>query len=239
MTYDRGKRNKNPLYIKVSELIYRYIRDENLQPGDRLPGERNLAALWNVSRPTVREAIRELENQGIVTAEVGKGTYITDSVDSPQFRVRLAAENFLELFEIKTALERYSLEKLVPVITQEQIRKLERMALRLLDLSSGGRMPEEEDLKFHRYLLECYGNRELTSMVMNIITMYRSLTEELHRYLDREKFDYTAALISTFPDHLQIVRKMRERDVNAVLESYDRIVGCDLNIYRKCFGRRK
>lgn len=172
------------LYVKVSELIYRYIRDENLQPGDRLPGERNLAALWNVSRPTVREAIRGLENQGIVIAEVGKGTYITDSVDSPQFRVRPTAENFPELFEIKTALERYSLEKLVFVITQEQIRKLERMAFRLLDLSSGGHMPEE-DLRFHRYLPECYGNQELTSMVMNIITMYKSLTEELHRYLFR------------------------------------------------------
>ena len=72
MEYNRETENKRLLYSKLSDKIYQYIKDENLRPGDKLPGERKLAAEWKVSRPSLREAIRELENQGIVHAEVGK-----------------------------------------------------------------------------------------------------------------------------------------------------------------------
>ena len=53
--------NKTLLYSRVADRIYQYIKEENLQPGEKLPGERKLAEEWKVSRSTLREAIRELE----------------------------------------------------------------------------------------------------------------------------------------------------------------------------------
>ena len=73
--------NKTLLYSRVADRIYQYIKEESLQPGEKLPGERKLAEEWKVSRSTLREAIRELENEGIVHVEVGKGTFVTDYVE--------------------------------------------------------------------------------------------------------------------------------------------------------------
>lgn len=90
--------NKTLLYSRVADRIYQYIKEENLQPGEKLPGERKLAEEWKVSRSTLREAIRELENEGIVHVEVGKGTFVTDYVEGRQVSIHLALKNFLELF---------------------------------------------------------------------------------------------------------------------------------------------
>lgn len=111
--------NKTLLYSRVADRIYQYIKEENLQPGEKLPGERKLAEEWKVSRSTLREAIRELENEGIVHVEVGKGTFVTDYVEGRQVSIHLALKNFLELFEIKSVLERYSLEKAIPDMSDE------------------------------------------------------------------------------------------------------------------------
>ncbi len=137
---------KAPLYAKMSDRICRYIEEKGLRPGDRLPGERSLAALWGVGRPSVREAIRELEYRGILQSKVGKGTYVADPEEGRELRIRLVSRNFLELFEIKTALERYCLERIVPRIEDQQIGHLEALAGRMMALAGEGIMPEELDM---------------------------------------------------------------------------------------------
>ncbi len=224
---------KAPLYAKMSERICRYIEEKGLRPGDRLPGERSLAALWGVGRPSVREAIRELEYRGILQSKVGKGTYVADPEEGRELRIRLVSRNFLELFEIKTALERYCLERIVPRIEDQQIGHLEALAGRMMALAGEGIMPEELDLEFHDYLLLCYGNQELHRMVMHMIAMYQSMTEEMQEYLDGLKYDYLAVLLATIPCHQDMVCRMRERDVAGVLAAYDKITEGDLKIYRR------
>ena len=59
MDYNRETENKRLLYSKLSDKIYQYIKDENLRPGDKLPGERKLAAEWKVSRPSLQMCIRD------------------------------------------------------------------------------------------------------------------------------------------------------------------------------------
>lgn len=233
MIHNKENDEKKLLYTKLSDQIYQYIKDENLHAGDKLPGERALAVLWKVSRPTLREAIRELENQGIVKAEVGKGTFVTDSVASQQFEVRLASRNFLDLFEIKTVLERYSLEKLVHTVKEEQLQELERMAVQMNAIASTGLMPLELDDKFHEYLMGCYENRELANIVLNMISMYRDFINEMQDYMDQREMDYLSDLIDTIPYHLEMVQRMKKRDVAGTLEKYDRITEIDLKIYQE------
>lgn len=225
--------NKKLLYSKLSDRIIQYIKEENLRPGDKLPGERKLAVEWKVSRPTLREAIRELENQGIVRVEVGKGTFVTDYVDGRQFSIHLALKNFLELFEIKTVLERYCLQKAVPIISEERLNHLEDMAIQMNAIVSTGKMPKELDHQFHRYIIESYGNQEMSNLVWNMIEMYESFDKELYGYFDDKDFDYLSILLQTFPYHLEMVRRMKERDVEAALKNYDEIVELDLKIYRR------
>ena len=223
--------NKNLLYSRLADRIYLYIKEKNLQPGDKIPGERKLAAEWKVSRPTLREAIRELENQGVVHVEVGKGTFVTDYVEGRQVSIHLALKNFLELFEIKIVLERYSLEKATPDMAEERLDQLEEMAIQMNDIAARGIMPKEMDHDFHRLILESYGNYEMTNLVRNMTEMYETFDDELYGYFDDKGFDYQAILLETFPYHLEMVQMMKERNIQGALEKYDNIVALDLEIY--------
>ena len=223
--------NKKLLYSRLADRIYLYIKEKNLQPGDKIPGERKLAAEWKVSRPTLREAIRELENQGVVHVEVGKGTFVTDYVEGRQVSIHLALKNFLELFEIKIVLERYSLEKAIPDMAEERLDQLEEMAIQMNDIAARGIMPKEMDHDFHRLILESYGNYEMTNLVRNMTEMYETFDDELYGYFDDKGFDYQAILLETFPYHLEMVQMMKERNIQGALEKYDNIVALDLEIY--------
>lgn len=69
---------KKLLYIRVKEDIERKIETEALRPGDRLPSEPELAKEYQVSRPTLREALKMLQKEGAVISKNGVGTYIND-----------------------------------------------------------------------------------------------------------------------------------------------------------------
>lgn len=70
---------KQPLYDQLVDLLREKIENE-WAPGDLLPSERNLCLTYGLSRTTVRLALAELERQGLVTRQHGRGTFVADTV---------------------------------------------------------------------------------------------------------------------------------------------------------------
>jgi len=68
-----------PLYLQLSGQLTRLIQQGELCPGDRLPSERELAEMLNVSRITARQAVEELLEIGLIYREQGKGTFVAES----------------------------------------------------------------------------------------------------------------------------------------------------------------
>lgn len=68
-----------PLYEQATAALLAYIDDAGYVTGDRLPGEHTLAAELGVSRNTIREAMSELRNRGLVDRRQGAGTFVTNS----------------------------------------------------------------------------------------------------------------------------------------------------------------
>ena len=68
---------RNPLHIDISEQIHQQITNGDYLPGDKLPSERQLTERWRVSRITVRRAIANLVQQGLVSTHQGKGAFVT------------------------------------------------------------------------------------------------------------------------------------------------------------------
>ena len=66
------------LYQSVAERLTRAIAAGTYAVGDRLPAERELAANFEVSRPTIREAIIALELDGLVEVRIGSGVYVIE-----------------------------------------------------------------------------------------------------------------------------------------------------------------
>jgi len=71
------KANKIPLSNQVQQHILGLIKDDTFSPGDRLPSEAEFSASLGVSRPTLREALRSLEQEGVLLRKHGVGTFIT------------------------------------------------------------------------------------------------------------------------------------------------------------------
>jgi GntR family transcriptional regulator len=73
---DFFKPQQGPLYLKVRESIVEAITNGQLHSGDRLPGESRLALQMGVSRATLREALRVMEEEGYVIRRHGIGTFV-------------------------------------------------------------------------------------------------------------------------------------------------------------------
>jgi GntR family transcriptional repressor for pyruvate dehydrogenase complex len=95
---------------EVAHQIEALVLEGVLRSGDRLPGERELATDTGVSRPIVREAIKTLEERGILESRHGGGTYVADvigTVFSPQISALLAshARATLDYLEYRREIE--------------------------------------------------------------------------------------------------------------------------------------
>jgi GntR family transcriptional repressor for pyruvate dehydrogenase complex len=103
---------RDRLYTQVADQIEQLITDESLRPGDKLPGEREMADRMGVSRTVVREAIRVLGVRGLVQVKTGCGTYVQepsakDAAASIErfLRLRQPSEPFAHIHEVRRMIE--------------------------------------------------------------------------------------------------------------------------------------
>src|SRR5262249_23395810 len=100
---------KTRLYETIVAQLGQLIQEGKLRPGDRLPPERELAARLQVSRASVREALRSLELQGLLSSRQGSGTFIAAIGQEELLRAftRLAEEGqtLRDIFELRFLLE--------------------------------------------------------------------------------------------------------------------------------------
>ena len=66
-----------PYYIQLMDILKIKVQQAEWVPGDQIPGEQDLCERYQVSRTVVRQALRELEYEGVITRQKGKGTFIT------------------------------------------------------------------------------------------------------------------------------------------------------------------
>jgi GntR family transcriptional regulator len=67
-----------PLYLQIRESLAERIRKGELKPGSKIAGERELSAVYRVSRMTARQALSTLEREGLIHRRRGGGTYVAE-----------------------------------------------------------------------------------------------------------------------------------------------------------------
>jgi GntR family transcriptional regulator len=72
---DRG--SPLPMYHQLKQLLVKDIKRRKLQPGDRILGDHELCSRYDVSRTVVRQALAELENEGVIERVKGRGTFVS------------------------------------------------------------------------------------------------------------------------------------------------------------------
>jgi GntR family transcriptional regulator len=78
-----------PYYVQLKEALQEYIDSKGLKPGDQIPGEMTLCETYDVSRTVVRQALREMEYEGIIVKEKGRGAFVAEEKISESLVAKL------------------------------------------------------------------------------------------------------------------------------------------------------
>ena len=157
----------------IARRIQRAISTGKLEPGEKLPAERDLAKKLNVSRVSVREAYRSLAELGLLSVKRGAegGAFISDVDHQPVTRslslmLRLGRTSHEELTEARVLLEPPIARLAALRANAEDIRRLEELVAKQEAAIKGNGNPRRYDLEFHRLVADCTKNLPLI-IVMN------------------------------------------------------------------------
>lgn len=165
------KREK--LYRQVADQLQGSIIRGELEPGDRLPSERDLADQLGVSRTVIRDALRMLEERGLITISVGDGTYISEVhpravSDSISLYAKQKQTSYAHLAQVRRMIEVETAALAARNATEEDIKRLEAVMAESeekLDLLEDW---VDSDLRFHRLLAEASHNPLLPMLLAPI-----------------------------------------------------------------------
>lgn len=128
-----------PLYVQIRDSLRRQILDGSYQVHERLPSENEMMAMFGVSRITIRQALRDLHNEGLVFSAQGKGTFVS----KPK-----AVQNVQRLEGFGEAMAAQGYEASARVLSIQRLKAPKAVAA-ALDLSPGD---EAVEVKRVRYL---------------------------------------------------------------------------------------
>ncbi len=105
-----SKLTRGTLAEQVTENLLLFIEEQHLKPGDLLPSETSLSTSFGVSRPVVREALKNLEGKGMIEIVNGKGAIVKPMDSYPlrmffQRAMLLERHSIVELMEVRKGLE--------------------------------------------------------------------------------------------------------------------------------------
>lgn len=155
------------LYLEVADQIERLIQSGEIKPGERLPPERDLAKSFEVSRPTVREAMIALEVAGLVEIRTGSGIYALDSAPKGGV-IQQSIEDVpgpFEILEARLVIEPETAALAAARISEEQVEALESALSIMADSSYSVVEREKADERFHCTIMEASNNSGLDSIV--------------------------------------------------------------------------
>ncbi|MEZ5426910.1 MAG: FadR/GntR family transcriptional regulator [Pyrinomonadaceae bacterium] len=215
-TIDSGKNGTTAeeVVVRLRDMIQR----GELEPGDKLPPERDLAKLLGVSRPTLRAGIRSLTTVGILQSRQGAGTFVakaegSPTLDSSPLRMMAALHGFTsdEMFEARLSLEMSIAALAADRVTSEQMTQ---MAEEVTGMYASLDEPEQylvHDMRFHQIVAAASGNRILTSLMNMVATiLFETRSKTVHRALD---------LKESAEQHHQIYRAIRAHDSEAARQA--------------------
>lgn len=184
---------------KISDVITHQIEalilEGGLKPGDRLPPERELSARFEVSRPSLREAIKKLETRGLVETRRGGGTYVSSLLDASFANPLMGLlhnhpEALYDLVEMRHALESVAAYYAAVRGTPDDKAALrQRFEAMLAVHSSVGSDPQTDaklDTEYHIAIAEAAHNVVLLYIMRGLFNLLHSgITTSLARLYTR------------------------------------------------------
>ena len=192
-----GIQARKPLAHEVTETLRQAIWDRQLQPGVRLR-EEEVAEALHVSRGPVREALMQLEYEGLVIRELNRGATVA----------RLSREDLDEVYSLRTALEMLALRLTIRNYNASQIVRLDavlRDMQSVLDESVTEQQAADLDVRFHEIIFEAAGHKRLHHF-------WTVLKQQIYVFLLTRNVANPDFREHMLPGHQAIADAIRQRD---------------------------
>lgn len=204
----KPKRISDEIYKQIKELIL----SGKLQPGQKLPPERELAANMGVSRPSLREAIHRLEAQGFVYNVQGSGTFVRSMTQNSmgiaidEFFKR--DESIFDAVEMRKVLETWAARIAAERATDEEIAQMEEYLEEMRIACEQTQVGHEPDASFHSTISHATHNVLLVH-IMNTI----------HHWVEQVSFEVRSRMFQDpnhhnllYRQHRAVFEAIRDRD---------------------------
>ena len=187
-----------PLYEDVADRLREQIFSKLLAPGSWLD-EQSLALQFGISRTPMREAIKALASEGLVTMKMRRGAYVTE----------VNRGDLEQIYTVLSLLESQAARESALQATEDELNLLDHLHHRLEKAAADRDIEQFFDIngKFHELIQEIAGNRWMN----DVITDLRKVLK-LHR---KDSLTSTGRLQSSLLEHREILQAILRRDESA------------------------
>jgi GntR family transcriptional repressor for pyruvate dehydrogenase complex len=176
---------------RLTEAILGIIRDRKLAPGDAIPSARELAKRFEITTPTIREALRKLEATGAVEFRHGSGTYVGPTINNVVLanphRPPITKDSVLQLIGARLLIE-------PAVAAQAAAHAGEGISLERLEASVTNALTppggQPFALNFHVELAAASGNPVVEELLASLLKVRTREQQQIRQLYDNRKRDY-------------------------------------------------
>ena len=201
---------------RISDQVFDQLREHilrgKLNPGERIMSERELAAAFNVSRTSVREAINRLTAMGFLEQKQGRGTFVCLPAPEEKNALVVAMKgetlSIEDLLEVRLGLECNATYFAAERATEKDIYLMEQSIATLKKSTAEGITNAEADVSFHMAI--AYATRNLLHIqIMRDLYEYLSVSIEEYQY---HRLEASTKMAEIAQDHAQIAALIKEHD---------------------------
>jgi DNA-binding FadR family transcriptional regulator len=196
-------------YQVVAARIRELIHAEGIEPGERLPSERDLSARLSVSRASLREALIALELGGVIDVRGGSGIYVR-ALQADDAGVPAAGPGPFEVLSARRLIEPELAAFAARVGTDGAIDAILSAAVEMERHHADKASCEQADRNFHLAIARATGNSALVGVIEYLWDQRGSLWQTLEELFQTEELRK-----DTLGDHRSIVQAIAERNPSA------------------------
>lgn len=216
-------KSKDRLYQDLARSLLEELASGRYPVGARLPAERDLALRFEVSRPTVREAIIALEVQGLVEVRIGSGAYVKrlpGENDRPGFNVTA-----FELTEARLLFEGEAAALAATQVNDADIAEIEQLVQQIAEENLDPNGTESADREFHLAIARATRNNAVFNAVEQLWDL-RATSPEAALLHEKARHANVKPVVE---EHTAILDALRARDPNAARAAMRAHLSCVLD----------
>ncbi|WP_456274511.1 GntR family transcriptional regulator [Bacillus sp. AK031] len=200
------KANKARSLVSLKDEVKQNLRDEiiknKLKPGDRIV-ETEVAKKFGISQVPVREALRGLEEEGLIKTVKYKGAFVTE----------INPVEMYHIFSLRAEIEMNAIEIILPTLTKKDIGELYDIVEKMKYGKHDYAVQSELDMEFHRTIIEM----SKVDVYMRIWTM---LTSHIRRYITILNPQVQILPEEVYQYHFDLVKMLEQKDVEKSKEAF-------------------